>query len=64
MLFAVHIGEMNAESNVINLREKFVKLIEAFRKFDSKAFDDWVQRGVCASGSNVRFLLSVASVVV
>ena len=64
MLFAVHIGEMNAESNVINLREKFVKLIEAFRKFDSKAFDDWVQRGVCASGSNVRYLLSVASVVV
>eukprot|EP00571_Detonula_confervacea_P003451 CAMPEP_0172329500 /NCGR_PEP_ID=MMETSP1058-20130122/60916_1 /TAXON_ID=83371 /ORGANISM="Detonula confervacea, Strain CCMP 353" /LENGTH=2101 /DNA_ID=CAMNT_0013046679 /DNA_START=37 /DNA_END=6342 /DNA_ORIENTATION=- len=56
-LFAVQIVELNSGSNTINIRDKFMKLIESFRKCEGEGFEDWLQQN-----DNVRQLLSVADI--
>lgn len=54
-LFAVQISELHAESNIIHLRDKFIKLLESFKK--CKTFEDWVEKD-----ANIRSMLTITSV--
>jgi len=63
-LFGVQIVELNLESNIIRVRDKFLKFIESFRIHNTDAFSDWLQQDVSDWGKvgKVHQLLSVAGI--
>ena len=60
-LFAVQMVDLNAECNVVRLRDKFAVLIESFRKCKPIAFDGWVQKNTLSWGT-IQQLLHISHI--
>ena len=60
-LFAVQKAELGSEGNILQVREKFMMLIDSFRKCKPEAFEYWTQQNVPYWG-NVRQLLSLVGI--
>lgn len=56
-LFMVQIQELRSESNVVRLREKFIKLLESFKKYKANTYGDWVEKN-----ANIRPLMTITGI--
>eukprot|EP00581_Thalassiosira_minuscula_P003929 CAMPEP_0183747604 /NCGR_PEP_ID=MMETSP0737-20130205/67347_1 /TAXON_ID=385413 /ORGANISM="Thalassiosira miniscula, Strain CCMP1093" /LENGTH=2129 /DNA_ID=CAMNT_0025983317 /DNA_START=37 /DNA_END=6424 /DNA_ORIENTATION=+ len=59
-LFGVQTLDLNSESNIVRIREKFMNLTDLIRKCNAEYFEDWMQRRVSdwSNVANVRQMLS------
>jgi len=64
-LFGVQIS-LCVENNIVHIRDKFVNLIESFKKCNANAFEDWIQQDVSdwRYVGDVRQLLSSSGIVI